>query len=65
MDACTLRLTSWPGYCRWAQQLAGLDFISALPDDRQSLLEGLKGYRQQQRAEVFVSKALSILRGAP
>lgn len=64
MHACA-KLSSSTACCRWAQQLAGLDFISTLPDDRQSVFEGLKGYRQQQRAEVFVGKAMGILRGAP
>ena len=47
--------------CRWAQQLAGVDFIAALPAERQSVLDGLQGYRQQQRAELFVRKVLGLL----
>jgi hypothetical protein len=46
---------------RWAQQLAGADFIATLPEERQSVLDGLGGYRQQQRAELFVRKALGLL----
>jgi hypothetical protein len=58
---CLTRAAAPPAVRRWAQQLAGVDFIATLPAERQTVLDGLKGYRQQQRAELFVSKVLGLL----
>ena len=57
-----------PPPLRWCQSLAGIDLIPALPvyashlhgAQRSQLVEGLSGYRQQQRVATLVQRLQAV-----